>query len=151
MKKKILNRCGFGALVGLTAVMLIPTLINHAEDGSIRLVSEGLLALCGGATPAILMTLVLYGLYGALCFGGTLLYDIERWPLALATAAHYLLIAGGYALTSRLLRWDQPLPALLITEAIMTVGFFAIWLILYRRYKAEVRELNELNDREKAK
>ncbi len=92
-----------------------------------------------------MLTLLVIALYGAVCMGGTIFYEFKNWSLAKATVAHYLLISLGYVVVDLLLCRDMPLKLLRILEGIMTVGFFLIWLILYLRYKAEVRELNELN------
>ena len=148
MRKKILIRGGIGFLFGVAMMLLIPALFNRGADGMVRYCSEALIARVGGSPAAAMLTsLLLYGLYGACCMGGTLLYDIERWPLALATAVHYLIIALGYALSAQLLCWHLPLSMLLFIEALMTAGFFLIWIILYLRYRAEVRELNRLMEK----
>ena len=147
MKKKLLIRCGVGFLLGVAMMLLIPALFNRGPDGTVNYCSDELIARVGGSPAAAMaVSLLLYGLYGACCMGGTLLYEIERWPLALATAVHYLIIALGYALAAHLLCWNLSLKQLLIIEALMTVGFFLIWLYMYLRYKAEVRELNQLTE-----
>lgn len=143
MKKKILIRCGCGFLVGTIMMYLVPLLLNGSPLGR-GIYSEALLARVGSPAAATAATLLVMGLFGALCFGGTLFYEIESWPLASATAAHYLAISLGYLLPNWLLGWHMPLKLLGIIEGIMTLGFFLIWLIIYLRYKAQVRELNEL-------
>ena len=103
MKKKLLIRCGVGFLLGVAMMLLIPALFNRGPDGTVNYCSDELLARVGGSPAAAMaVSLLLYGLYGACCMGGTLLYEIERWPLALATAVHYLIIALGYALAAHL-------------------------------------------------
>ena len=146
MKKKILIRCGAGFLLGVAMMYLVPPLISHS---SVRraIYSDVLLARMGSPAAATLVTLLVMGLFGALCVGGTLFYEIERWPLAGATAAHYLSMALGYLIPDRLLCWNMPPRLLLTIEGIMTLGFFLIWLILYLRFRREVRELNELMKR----
>lgn len=147
MKRKLLIRGLIGFLIG-AAMMLIPALFNRGPDGTVNYCSNELITRVGGSPAAAMAaSLLLYGLYGACCMGGTLLYDIERWPLALATAVHYLIIALGYALAAHLLCWSLSPRQLLIIEAFMTVGFFLIWLFMYLRYKGEVRELNQLTEK----
>ena len=144
MRKKILIRCGLGFLLGMVAITLISVLFIRGEDGTVYFYSEALLARVGSPAAAALLQMLLCGVYGALCMGGTILYDIERWPLALATAVHYLLIALGYLLPALLLGWYLTPKLLLLVEGMMTVGFFLIWLIMFLLYRAEVRSLNEL-------
>ncbi len=147
MKKKILTRAAIGFLAGAAMMYLVPALINGSPDPSaicsLRLVQSV------GAPAALLLTLLVMGLFGSVCFGCTLFYEIERWPLALATAAHYLAISLGYLIPCRLLCWDLPLWLLLRIEAAMTLGFVLIWLVLYLRYRSVVRELNELTQKRK--
>lgn len=143
MKKKLLIRCALGFLLGVAAMYIIPSIINHTPINRI-IYTDGLLARAGSPTAAILITLLVMGLFGVLCLGGTLFYEIERWPLALATAAHYLSMSLGYLIPNWLLGWNMPLKLLLTIEAFMTLGFILIWLIMYLRYKREVQELNEL-------
>ena len=143
MKKKLLIRCALGFLLGVAAMYIVPTLINHSPL-SRDMYSDQFLARVGTPGAATFWTLLVMGLFGVLCFGGTLFYEIESWPLALATAAHYLSMSLGYLLPNWLLCWNMPLKLLLTIEGIMTLGFILIWLIMYLRYKREVQELNEL-------
>ena len=144
MKKKLLIRFLIGCLFGIAMVLLIPAIFNRTPDGVIHFCSDRLISRVGSLEAAMMVTLLLYGLYGAACMGGTLLYDIERWPLALATVVHYLIVSLGYVLAAQLLCWDLSPKQLLFIEFLMTIGFFLIWLALYLHFKKEVRELNEL-------
>ena len=143
MKKKLLIRAAVGFLFGIVMMVLVPPILN---GGSVArgICSDALLARTGSPAAATLLTLLVMGLFGSLCLIGTLFYEIERWPLALATAAHYLSISLGYLIPAKLLCWGMPAKLLLCIEGVMTLGFFLVWLIMYLRYKAEVRELNEL-------
>ena len=143
MKKKLLIRCALGFLLGMAAMLIVPSLINCEPIGLIIYTDE-LLARAGSPAAATAVSLLVMGLFGELCMGGTLFYELESWPLACATAAHYLLMALGYLIPNWLLRWNMPLKLLLAIEGFMALGFAVIWLIMYLRYKREVRELNQL-------
>lgn len=145
MKKKILIRCALGFLFGIAAMYIVPSLIS-GEPISHAIYTNELLARTGSPAATALSLLVM-GLFGALCMGGTLFYEIESWPLACATAAHYLLMALGYLIPNWVLCWNMPLKLLLAVEGFMALGFALIWLIMYLRYKREVLELNELMKR----
>lgn len=152
MKRKLLIRGLIGFLLGVAMMLLIPALFNRGPDGTVNYCSFELIARVGGSrSSAMAVSLLLYGLYGACCMGGTLLYELDSWPLTPATAVHYAVIALGYALAASLLRWDLSLRQLLIIEALMTVGFFLIWLFMYLRYKGKVRELNQLTEQGKGR
>lgn len=149
MKKKILIRCVIGSVSGIAAMYIIPSIINRVPIYRI-IYSDELLALAGSPTAATLLTVLVMGLFGALCVGGTCFYEIERWPLALSTAAHYLSMSLGYLIPNWLLRWNMPMKLLLTIEGFMTLGFSLIWLFMYLLYKRQVRELNKLiREREK--
>ena len=146
MKKKLLIRCALGFLLGVAAMLIVPSLISGKPIGSIIYTDE-LLARTGSPTAATAVSLLVMGLFGSLCMGCTLFYEIESWPLACATAAHYLIMALGYLIPNWLLCWDMPPKLLLAIEGFMALGFAVIWLIMYLRYKREVLELNELMKR----
>ena len=146
MRKKILTRCAIGFVFGVVMVLLIPAIFNRPADGSARLVSRPLIERFG-SPGALAVSILLYGVYGALCMGGTLLYEIESWSIARATLVHYLIVALGYAAAAELLCWNLSAGTLLLIEGLMTLGFFLIWLILYLRGRAQVRELNAIRER----
>jgi hypothetical protein len=143
MKKKLLIRAAIGFLFGIAMMLVVPVLINGGPIARV-VYSDALLARTGSPAAATLLTLLVMGLFGSFCFCGPLFYEIERWPLALATVAHYLSMSLGYLIPNWLLGWNMPLKLLLTIEAFMTLGFILIWLIMYLRYKREVQELNEL-------
>ena len=142
MKKKILIRCALGFLFGMAAMLIVPSLISGEPIGRVIYTNE--LLVRTGSPAATALSLLVMGLFGALCMGGTLFYELESWPLALATAAHYLMMALGYLIPNWLLCWDMPPKLLLAVEGFMALGFALIWLIMYLRCKREVQELNEL-------
>lgn len=146
MKRKLLIRICLGFLFGIVLMVLIPPILNGTPIGS-SIYSERLLQRVGSPEAATTVSLLVMGLFGALCMGGTLFYEIESWPLALATAGHYLVIALGYLIPNRLLCWNMPGKLLLTMEGCMALGFCIIWLIMYLRYRSEVRELNALNEK----
>ncbi len=147
MRKKLVGRCALGFLLGIAAMYIVPSVINGSPLTRVIYTDE-LLARTG-SLAATAISLLVMGLFGVLCVGGTLFYEIERWPLALATAAHYLSMSVGYLIPNWLLCWNMPMKLLLTIEALMTLGFFLIWLIMYSVYKRQVRELNRLTERQK--
>ena len=143
MKKKLLIRCALGFLFGMAVMFIVPSLLSGEPIGRVIYTDE-LLARTGSPAAAAALSLLVMGLFGSLCMGGTLFYELESWPLACATAAHYLIMALGYLIPNWLLCWNMPLRLLLAIEGFMALGFALIWLIMYLRYKKEVQELNKL-------
>jgi len=141
LRASFLKRAGIGFLMGMAVGDLISWLTG-AFGSSI--VSPALLARMNGEAGAIVVQTLLSGLYGMATMGGTVLYDIERWPLALATAVHCLIVAGLYAPIALLLGWAAGAADVLVMVGILLAAFFLIWLVMYLRYKAQVRGMNEM-------
>ncbi len=142
MKRKIVKRLVLGFILGVTICYSISFIIFLCQK-EIRVLSsmlENNLGIIFGNIVQILVT----GIFGMICFGGTLFYDIESWGLFRATLCHYLGIVIGYFIASFALGW-YPFTwfSVLFIFCFMTIGFFIIWAIIYFRYKKEIKELNE--------
>ena len=95
----------------------------------------------GEALPKILLG----GIPGAIAMGSVVVYDIEKWSLARATATHFLITMGAILLACFVLKWFKPWSlSFWLMLSIEVVGYFIIWLVIYLHYKAQIRELNEL-------
>ena len=142
MRKKlfILLTVGFlaGGLIGNAVAFLAS---NHVFPW----VSKEFLRHVPNPVAAFLLQTLVCGLDGAACMGGAALYEIENWSLLRATVTHYVVVVLGYLSMSLLLCWGGSFRVTMMVLGFMTVGFFAIWLILYLIYKKRVKELNELN------
>lgn len=145
MLKKVLALAGIGFLIGVVVGDVIAILTGTSSTGGITFTSQQLLDFAGGnAAAAMILQSLFSGIYGALCFMGVCFYDIERWPLALATAAHCAVIILVYIPVALLLGWVSGITEILIVAGIQFVAFFIIWLIMWLIYKKQVKELNEL-------
>lgn len=147
MRKKFFFLTVIGLLIGAASGFLIP----WASSGFQGLASLPEFAQrVDGMPAAVILQALLSGLYGAACMWGVLFYDIEWWPVALATSAHYFVIAALFWPLALLLGWADSVGTLLEINAFQLVGFFIIWIIMLLRYRAQVRELNEMQNKEKA-
>lgn len=147
MLKKFLKLAGIGFLIGVVIGDLIAILTGNSATNGITFTSKVLLDMAGG-DPVVAMTLqsLFSGIYGAVCFVGMMLYDIERLPLALATAAHCAVIVLLFIPIALLLGWLDNIISILIMSGFQIIGFFIIWLIMYFCFKKQVRELNEMQE-----
>ena len=107
-------------------------------------VSSVLVARMGSVPAAILVPSLVSGLYGSFALAGTLFYDIEQWSLTRSSVMHFLVIAVLYVPAAMFLGWADSATEILIVEGILLVAYFIIWLVIYLRYKKEVRSLNEM-------
>ncbi len=145
MAKKMLILAAVGFPLGVLIAFLIALLGNDSE---VRFFSDVLLSRMGGnLSAATAVNILVCGLYGSACMVGTAFYNIERWPLALATVLHYLIVVLGSLCCFLLLGWGGGIRDYFITAGLQTLIFFLIWLVIFLRYKTEVKELNELNQK----
>ena len=88
----------------------------------------------------------LLGLFGYIagCAVG-LFFTLQSENIAIATALLYILpggIPGAIAMGTMVLEpWST---AFWIMLAVVAIGYFIVWLIMYQCYKKQVRKLNEL-------
>ena len=147
MLKKTLKAAGIGFLIGMIVGNVIAFLTGNSGTGGVTFASPQLLDMAGGSgTVAMLLQSLFSGIYGAVCFAGMSFYEIERMPLAAATALHCALIVLLFIPIALLLGWVSDIGTLLMISGMQLVGFFIIWLILYFGYKKQIRELNEMQE-----
>ena len=147
MLKKTLKAAGIGFLIGMIVGNVIAFLTGNSGTGGVTFASPQLLDMAGGSgTTAMLLQSIFSGIYGAVCFAGMSFYEIERMPLAAATALHCALIVMLFIPIALLLGWVSDIGTLLMISGMQLVGFFIIWLILYFGYKKQIRELNEMQE-----
>ena len=148
MLKKTLKMAGIGFFFFFVIGNLIAILTGNSDTGGVTFAPQKLLDMAGGkAIVAMLLQSLFSGLYGAACFAGMSLYEIERMPLAAATALHCALIILLFVPISLFLGWVSKIETLLMISGIQLVCFFIIWLIMYAGFKKQVKELNELQEK----
>ena len=148
MLKKTLKAAGIGFLIGMIVGNVIAFLTGNSGTGGVTFASPQLLDMAGGSgTVAMLLQSLFSGLYGAVCCAGMSFYEIERMPLAAATALHCALIVLLFIPIALLLGWVSNIETLLVIFGIQLVCFFIIWLIMYAVFKKQVKELNELQEK----
>ena len=136
------RKCFILSVIGFLAGMVMGNAIAWLSDG--ELVNARIAGWCGSDIGAIVIQTLLSGLLGAIAMGGVVIHDIERWSLPRCAVVHYLLIEIPYIVIATVLGWYDSPTELLIILGIQLVAFGFIWLIMYLRWKAQVRELNEL-------
>ena len=144
--KKFLKLAGIGFLAGIVICDIIMALTMRDLPATPEIIEE-----LGGLRSARLLQMLLTGLYGALCFGTTMLYDADRMPLALASAIHCAICIVPFIFMSRFLGWTNGPVETLIQTACQLVAYMIIWLIMYLSYRKEIRELNEMQKKLKVR
>ena len=127
MLAKTLKRAGIGFLIGVVIGDLIAFVTGTSSTGGVSFTSQQLLDMSGGsAVVAMLLQSLFSGLYGAVCFAGISFYDVDRLPLAAATALHCAAIVLLFIPVSLILGWTSSIVENLIVMGIQLVAFFII-------------------------
>ena len=144
MLGRILKRAGLGFLLGMAMGNLIA---YFTGSGSGMPVAPEFVDAVGSEAAAFLIQTVLSGLIGAAGFGGMLFYEIESWSMLRTMLTHFALISAVFLAVSRILCWMTEVSEMLIMEGIMLAAYLAVWMIICAVYRAQVKDLNALQDR----
>ena len=144
MLKKTLKRAGIGFLLGCVVGNLIAFFCVLFSKGDGMMVSEKIIAMCGGEAGALLLQSFLSGLIGFAGCAGMSFYEIEKWGLLRIMATHLAVIFAVFLPVSYILDWFGSVGDLLIMSLIMLVWYFIIYLIMCAVYRRRVKELNVL-------
>ena len=139
MIKKFFKRAGFGFILGIAVCAVITAFSADPVPASAELIEK-----MGSARTAILIQLFLSGLYGACNMGFTVLYEIDRLSIILATLLHCVICIGPVIPMSLFLGWFDGIGDVFIMTGFQLAAFFFIWLIIFIIYRKETRELNKI-------
>lgn len=88
--------------------------------------------------------IVIGGIYGAVAMGSSVVYGIEKWSIARATATHFLLVFALYFFLVISMGWfSLSDPVFWIVVGAMVAVYILIWLIQYLSYRRQIREMND--------
>ena len=138
-----LKRAGFGFLLGMVAGVFIVIGMSFAAGGSIAL-PDKLLVMMGSEAGALLAQVLISGLFGAIPWAGITFYELDSWGLLKQAIVHYASYTLAFMVLGYAAGWVEPPADMAFVAGIFAVGHAIIWVIMYTRYKAETKELNEL-------
>lgn len=150
MLRKTMIRAALGLVIG----MVVGNVIALLFSGFTALASPMLIAKTGSPFLAAVVQTLASGLYGAIAMAGVGFYDVEEWSLLKAVLVHYATVMLPYIPLGLLLGWIRPEAFASdygIVFAAQTATYAVIFLIMYFRYRAEVKELNEMLQNRKNK
>lgn len=88
------------------------------------------------------------GILGAVNMGATVVYSMERWGLLRTTLTHFCISMTSVCAVGFSIGWlriDDAITWLILIACV--VVYFIIWLIMYLKYKREIRRMNEALER----
>lgn len=146
MKKKIFIRALVGAPIGVFISYMITIMISLAVgNGTYYPAAFELTASCENEINAVIIQLVGSLVFGAICGGASVIWEIEEWGLMKMTLVHLAVFCIPTFPIALLLRW---IPIYTVAGTILYfVIFFGIylmiWLFRYFPMRAKVRKMNE--------
>ena len=159
LKYKFILQFAIGFAMGMLICTIITSVIATASinDGNTYFCDPAFSRMFSNEIVAFLVQMIISGLFGAICMGGTIVYEIEEWSILKATAIHFVIANGTFVITATILKWwnfDNIL-ADLIYFGVVIIAYILIWLIQYMIYKIEVkkikRSIKEFRKKDKTK
>ncbi len=144
MLKTIFKRALIGFVIGILLGDGIAVFESLFSGGPFRPFPVILEQFFGSAALAFTVQTLASGLYGAVCFAGTVIYELDRIPLTAATAIHCLSVVLLFPVLGLTLGWLETMTEIIIMAVIQSAAYFVVWLILFFSYRKQVKELNAL-------
>ncbi len=141
MLAKIIKRAGLGFILGMALGNLI------AAAGSNQIVSDTMIQRFGSPASALLVQTLLSGLIGAIAMAGTVLYELDEWPLLRIMAVHFAMIELSFFPIAFYLSWLKNWKEALFMLVIRLIAYLIVFFIMWLRYRLQVKELNKANDK----
>lgn len=142
----ILGLIGFG--VGGILCTLYTMVINSfpMEDGQLHLCNPEFVEQVGSVQQAILLQLLISGVYFSIVMACIVVFAFERWSLLKATAVHFVVSFSAFFITAFRLHWMSlsDLPRCAIALILGLISYCIVWIIFYRSTKSDVDEINDM-------
>ena len=155
MKRTVINRTLIGFVIGfIVGVIITPIVMSIVMgDGKLYMCTTGFSEFIGNPVLAFILHSLVCGLYGAVGFASSAIYEIESWSILKATIVHFLLILFCFYSATFFLRIISPtnVKALIISFAISVVMYVIVWIIIYMSYKSDVETINDVISSRKEK
>jgi positive regulator of sigma E activity len=147
LKTKFALRFAIGFSIGMLVDAIISSVIttNIMNDGTTYFCNPEVTKMFGNEILGYILQFIIAGLHGAICLGGTVVFDIEEWSVLRATATHFIITAVSFTITATILKWwsfDSFIENLIFVGIILLMYVF-IWCIQYVSYKVEVKRIEK--------
>lgn len=144
MVAKALQLAAIGFLAGMVVGVVIVIAISFADGGGSLVLPSVLLAKTGSEAGALLVQMLISGVYGAIPMAGVIIYDFDSWGLLKQAVVHYVTYTAAFLLIGSFAGWVETPAEAALMAGIFLVCHCIIWLVMYARCKAATDELNEL-------
>ncbi len=132
---------GLGIVGGIIITIIFSLLLN---GGKISLISSEFVATIGNKPLAYIIEFILMGMLGLVGYGGSTVYEVEKWSIMKATFIHFFSTFIVFFAVSSTLGWisTEDITGTIIVIACTVVAYIVIWLVQYIRFRIQVRDIN---------
>lgn len=149
MRKELWKHMWTMGLIGAgfspTICMLITAVSRYVSTGKLVVMSEDYVNRIGDPLAAFLLQTLVCMIYGAIGFGGTVIYEFEDWSIIRVTATHFSMLIVCFFITAFFLGWMSPgdVGACVVMVVMWIAAYFLVWLANYIAYKIEISKIND--------
>ena len=145
MATKLISRALTGFVFGMLVGVFVAIAVSFAYGQETLILPDTLLRLGSGQAGALLIQMLASGAFGIIPMSGTIIYEFDSWGMLKQAVVHYVSYTIPFLCLGVFLGWFEPTAAdLCPTAGMFAVGHCIIWLIMYARYRTEVKKLNTL-------
>ncbi len=104
-----------------------------------------------GYIPAVIIQTVLSGILGAIAFGVTIVYHMEKYSILAATCIHMVAAYATMIPIANILWWTGRTVEGNVVIIVMTLCMYVmIWFSVYMSYRIEIQKINESLERRRS-
>ncbi|GAW64445.1 hypothetical protein FC65_GL001188 [Ligilactobacillus acidipiscis DSM 15836] len=151
MIRRILNHFFFGMPFGITYGLLVTLGYSYGRGDTFYQPAEARFAEHFSSNlDVLLISIILWALFGSLFSVTALVFEIERWSLARQTLTHFATTVSGFMIIAYFAGW-YPLDLASITSEIFVfvIIYLVVWGYSMLRAKRSVDAINKKIKKEK--
>ncbi|ANK59500.1 DUF3021 domain-containing protein [Loigolactobacillus backii] len=133
---------GFGITSGITIGLIMSLLFSYHYGTSYQPSTLAFTAQFANPLTAITLSIVLWGLIGAIFSLASLVFQIETWSLTRQTIVHFFITYICFTVLAGLCRWF-PVSWLIFYMPIFVSIYVVIWSVKYLSFKHYVKQINQ--------
>lgn len=144
MKKQIIFRMLIGFPLGIMISNIITIIVSYSiGKGQYYPVVPSLIQQIGNETTAVVVQLVLSGIYGAIWAGSSVIWEIEDWSLLKMTVTHFLINSVATFPVAYYTHWmEHNLAGIAAYFGIFIAIYAGIWVGLFGVWNRRVKQIN---------
>lgn len=145
MLKSAVKRGLAGIPLGIAVSFLITLAISLIyNDGKYYPVVPEFAEAMGNELNAVLLQTILSGLFGMVCGGISVIWNIERWSLLKQSVVFFLILLASMLSVAYACYWMQRSAWGAVSYiAIFVVTFFFVWTIQFLVFKRKIKRMNQ--------